>query len=395
MTEVEGFVEAGYGGVRDAFVRNFEEHGEVGAAFSLHVDGTKVVDIWGGTADVKTGRPYTEDTLQLVFSATKGATAMCANLLIERGQLDVDAPVARYWPEFAQNGKESIPVRMLLNHQAGLYTVDEAPRFADTLRWDPIIDALAAQKPLWEPGTQHGYHALTYGWLVGEVVRRISGRSIGQFLQDEIAGPLGAEFWIGLPEEHHGRVAPLVGQDAPADPAMREMAAQLMGPDTVIGKALTCSGALTPDAADAQAGIDSNGFNRPDLWSAEVPAANGITNARSLSRLYAALVGDGVDGIRMLKPETVEAATVPQDDYNDAVLMQMPTRFGLGFMVTSPFQPFGGPKGFGHPGAGGALGFADPDAKIGFGYVMNKMQQNLSGDPRTLTLIDESYKALG
>jgi CubicO group peptidase (beta-lactamase class C family) len=395
MAAVDGFVEKGFEGVRDAFAKNFESHGEVGAGFALHVDGKKVVDIWGGIADVKTGRPYTEDSLQLVFSTTKGATAMCANLLIERGLLDVDAPVAQYWPEFAQNGKESMPVRMLLNHQAGLYTVDKAPKFADTLRWDPIVEALAAQKPLWEPGTQHGYHALTYGWLVGEVVRRVSGKSIGQFFQDEIAGPLGAEFWIGLPKEQHDRVAPLVGQDVPDDPAVREMAAAMMGPDSVIGQALSCSGALTPDTEDAQPGIDSNGFNRPDLWSAEIPAANGITNARSLSRLYAALVGDGVDGIRTLKPETVAAATVPQDEYNDTVLMQMPTRFGFGFMVNSAFQPFGGPKGFGHPGAGGSVGFADPDAKIGFGYVMNKMQQNLSGDPRTLTLIEESYKAIG
>ena len=148
MTEVEGYVESGFEGVRDAFAANFEQHGEVGAAFALHVEGRKVVDIWGGTADVRSGRPYAEDTLQLVFSTTKGATAMCANLLAERGLLDVDAPVAQYWPEFAQNGKESITVRMLLNHQAGLYTVDEAPRYADTLRWDPIVDALAAQAPM-------------------------------------------------------------------------------------------------------------------------------------------------------------------------------------------------------------------------------------------------------
>src|SRR5688572_29339414 len=236
MAEVEGFVESGFEGVRAAFRTNFEQHGEVGAAFALHVEGKKVVDIWGGTADVKTSRPYAEDTLQLVFSTTKGATAMCANLLIERGLLDVDAPVAQYWPEFAQNGKENIPVRMLLNHQAGLYTVDTAPAYADTLRWDPIIEALAAQKPLWEPGTAHGYHALTYGWLVGEVVRRITGKSIGAFFQEEFAKPLGIEFWIGLPKEQHERVAPLVAAEAPEDPAAKALAEQFMGPDTVMGK---------------------------------------------------------------------------------------------------------------------------------------------------------------
>src|SRR4051794_24678672 len=237
MAQVEGTVEPGFEGVRDAFAKNFEDNGEVGAAFALHVDGKKVVDLWGGTADVHTGRPYTSDSLQLVFSTTKGATAMCASLLAERGLLDVDAPVATYWPEFAANGKESIPVRMLLNHEAGLYTVDKAPAFADTLKWDPIIDALAAQAPLWEPGTAHGYHALTYGWLVGEVVRRIDGRSIGQFFQEEVAAPLGIEFWIGLPKEQHDRVAPLVAADVPDDPAARAFAEQFTGPDTIMGKA--------------------------------------------------------------------------------------------------------------------------------------------------------------
>jgi CubicO group peptidase (beta-lactamase class C family) len=387
MTQVEGYVEPGFEGVRDAFAANFEQHGEVGAGFALHVGGKKVVDLWGGIADVKTGKPYTEDSLQLVFSTTKGATAMCANLLIERGELDVDAPVAKYWPEFAQNGKESIPVRMLLNHEAGLYTVDTPPAYADTLRWDPIVEALAAQKPLWEPGTAHGYHALTYGWLVGEVVRRVSGKSIGAFFHDEFAAPLGLDFWIGLPKEQHDRVAPLVAMDVPDDPAARAMAEQFTGPDTVMGKALSASGALTSPDGD-------NSFNRPDMWSAEIPAANGITNARSLSRLYASLVGNGVDGKRMLSAKTIENATKVQDEYTDSVLMGMPTRFGLGFMLSSDFAPFGGPKSFGHPGAGGSVGFADPDADLGFGYVMNKMQQNLAGDPRTLTLIEASYDAL-
>lgn len=381
--EIGGSVEPGFEGVRRAFEENFASHGEVGAAFCLHVEGRKVVDLWGGVADVKTGAPYTSDSLQLVFSTTKGATAMCANLLVERGLLDVDAPVASYWPEFAAAGKESMPVRMLLNHQAGLYTVDSPPSSAETLRWDPIVAALAAQAPLWEPGTQHGYHALTYGWLVGEVIRRVSGQPIGAFFQQEFAAPLGLDFWIGLPASQHARVAPLVEAEVPTDPAARALAEQFTGPDTILGKALSCSGAL-----------GDGGFNRPEIWSAEIPAANGITNARSLSRLYASLIGDGVDGVRTLKPETVAEATVVQDEFNDTVLMGMPTRFGLGFMLPSSFQGFGGPRGFGHPGAGGSVGFADPDAGVAFGYVMNKMQQNLSGDPRTLTLMEETYKAL-
>lgn len=387
MALVEGTVETGFEGVREAFVRNFEQHGEVGAAFALHVGGRMVVDIWGGTAEAATSRPYAEDTLQLVFSTTKGATAMCANLLAERGQLDVDAPVAQYWPEFAANGKADIPVRWLLCHKAGLYTVDRAPRYADTLRWDPIVEALAAQAPLWEPGTQHGYHALTYGWLVGEVVRRITGSSLGTFFHDEFAAPLGLDTWIGLPKEQHERVAPLVATDLPTDPAAIALAEQFTGPDTVMGKALSCSGALEP----ADGGPMS--FNRADLWSAEIPAANCITTARSLSRLYASTIGE-VDGIRTLKPETIEKARECQTAGPDAVLMGMETRFGLGFMLSSSFSPLMGPGSFGHPGAGGSVGFADPESGVAFGYVMNKMQQNLAGDPRTLTLVDEVRKAL-
>jgi len=197
IPEVGGLVEPGFEGVRDAFAHNFVEHGEVGAGYALYVDGELVVDIWGGTADVKAGTPYTDDSLQLVFSTTKGATAACANLLAQRGELDVDAPVAEYWPEFAQHGKAHIPVRWLLCHKAGLPTIDAVLTARDVFAWDPVIHALEVQEPYWEPGTAHGYHAITYGYLVGEVVRRISGKSLGTFWHDEIAEPLGLEFWIG------------------------------------------------------------------------------------------------------------------------------------------------------------------------------------------------------
>src|SRR5262245_9465984 len=207
--QIGGTVAPGFEGVRAAFARNFAEHGEVGAAFSLVHDGRMVVDLWGGVADAATGVPYTDDTLQLVFSTTKGATAICANLLAQRGELDVEAPVAEYWPEFGQAGKGEVPVRWLLGHRAGLPYVNGSIELAECLAWDPAVEALAAMEPLWEPGTAHGYHAVTYGWLVGEVVRRISGRSLGRFFADEVAGPLGLEFWIGLPAEQQPRVAPL------------------------------------------------------------------------------------------------------------------------------------------------------------------------------------------
>ncbi len=208
--EIGGSVEPGFEGVRDAFAQNFVENGEIGAGYSLYVRGKKVVDIWGGVANVKTGAPYTDDSLQLVFSTTKGATAACANLLAQRRELDIDAPVAQYWPEFAEAGKENIPVRWLLSHKAGLPTVDAKLTTDEVFAWDPIIHALEVQAPYWEPGTAHGYHAITYGYLVGEVVRRISGKSLGTFWHDEIAAPLDLEFWIGLPAEQEHRVAPLV-----------------------------------------------------------------------------------------------------------------------------------------------------------------------------------------
>ena len=229
--DVGGTVAPGFEGVRDAFADNFEQHGEVGAGYALYVDGKKVVDIWGGTADRATGSPYDEDTLQLVFSTTKGATAACANLLAQRGELDVDAPVAKYWPEFAQAGKAEIPVRWLLCHKAGLPTVDAPLTSGDVFAWDPVIEALAAQEPYWEPGSAHGYHTITYGNLVGEVVRRITGKSIGTFWQEEFAEPLDLEFWIGLPPEHEHRVAPLVSM---AEGENGVNLSEMLGPESLM-----------------------------------------------------------------------------------------------------------------------------------------------------------------
>ncbi len=212
---VTGLVEPGFEAVRDAFARNFEEGSELGSAFCVHVEGRKVVDLTGGSFDAAGSRPYGADALQLVFSSTKGATAVCANLLAQRGLLDLDAPVATYWPEFARAGKESMPVRYLLCHQAGVPAVDRRLSPEELQAWTPIIDALAEQTPFWKPGTAHGYHAITYGYLVGEVVRRITGRSLGTFFAEEVAGPLGLEFLIGLPAELEARVSPIVGAIGP------------------------------------------------------------------------------------------------------------------------------------------------------------------------------------
>ena len=393
-TKVDGLVEPGFEAVRDAFVRNFDEHGDVGAGYALYVDGTKVVDLWGGIADRATDAPYTDDTLQLVFSTTKGATAACVNLLAQRGELDIDLPVARYWPEFAQAGKERIPVRYLLCHKSGLPTFDAQLTSKDVLAWDPVIEALAAQEPLWDPGSAHGYHAVTYGYLLGEVVRRVSGKSIGTFFHDEFAVPLGLEFWIGLPDEHQARVAPLIGglgvSDGDALEDESSPLAAILGPDSLLVRSLSMNGSL----ADLE-----HGFNTPALRAAEMPAANGVTNARSLARFYAGLIGtvDGGPAEPLLTADQVDKARTRQTEGPDRVLsfpgIDVITTIGLGFWTASEFARFGGVGGFGHSGAGGSVGFADPDCGIAGGYVMNRMLQGLAGDPRSAGLIQASYQA--
>jgi CubicO group peptidase (beta-lactamase class C family) len=428
--EIGGRVEPGFEGVRDAFAANFADHGEVGAGFSLVVGGRTVVDLWGGVADAATGAPYTEDTLQLVFSSTKGATAICANLLAQRGELDIDAPVSSYWPEFAQAGKGDIPVRWLLCHKGGLPFIDAPLGVEELLDWDTAAGALAAMTPIWEPGTAHGYHAVTYGWLVGEVVRRITGKSLGTFFADEVAGPLGLEFWIGLPDDQQARVSPLTnrglrrrdgaaaaaaqaaapgldaeqptgiaaaaaagvgqadGDDGDGAPGLVETIEQLLGPGSLLVKALGGSAAL-PFVSD---GV----FNRPDVRAAELPAANGVTTARSVARMYAATIGsvEGSDAGPLLTPEQLAAATTTQTSGADQVLF-METAFGLGFMTSSAFSSYGGARSFGHSGAGGSVGFADPENGLGFGYAMNRMMTNLSGDPRSQGLVAAVYDAIG
>ena len=396
MTEIGGTVEPGFEAVADAFRANFEEHGEVGASTAVYVGGRRVVDLWGGVADPDAGTPYTDDTLQLVFSTTKGATAACANLLAQRGDLDVDAPVGEYWPEFKAAGKADIPVRWLLCHKAGLPYVDATLTLEEALAWEPMVRALEAQAPVWEPGTAHGYHATTYGWLVGEVVKRISGKSLGTFFRDEIAEPLGLELWIGLPDDQQHRVAPLIQRgllgsgddDAPPDPAVAQLIEQFMGPDTLLGKALAAPNGVFNGA--------EGGMNNPAIRSAELPAFNGVTNARSVARLYAGLSGtvEGGPAAPLLDADQVAKASERQTFGPDKCLYFEST-FGLGFFVASPFAPYGGPKAFGHTGMGGSVGFTDPDHGIGFGYVMNKMGMSLNGDPRSGGLIRAVYAAIG
>jgi CubicO group peptidase (beta-lactamase class C family) len=386
-----GWTASGFEGVRDAFEKNFADGLEVGAAFSAYHRGKKVVDLWGGQFDPTSGKDWEEDTIALVYSTTKGATAICANRLAQEGRLDVNAPVATYWPEFAKAGKEAIPVDWLLSHRAGLAWVDAPLTLPEVLAWDPMIHALEAQTPVWEPGTQHGYHAVTYGYLVGEVIRRISGRSVGTYFREEVGDPLGLDFWIGLPAENESRVSPLTGGfsalggdgDSEMDPETAASLAALIGPDSMLGKALSGGGAFA----------NTDDFNTPAVHAAEIPAAGGIGDARSIARMYAACVGE-VDGIRLLTPEQIVDATTQRTEGPDVVILNLDLQFGLGFFVPSTLLQLGGPKSFGHFGMGGSMGWADPEAELGFGYVMNKMDLGLAGDLRSYNLVNACYDAI-
>ncbi|MFE6101011.1 serine hydrolase domain-containing protein [Streptomyces laurentii] len=383
MTTIDGEVAPGFESVREAFAANFIRHADIGAAVCVYLRGRPVVDLWGGIADRDAGRPWARDTLQLVYSATKGATATAAHVLAERGLLDLDAPVASYWPEFAANGKADIPVRWLLSHQAGLVALDQPLSLELALAWDPMAAALAAQRPLWTPGTAHGYHGRTWGWLVGEVIRRVSGRSPGRFFAEEIADPLGLDFFIGLPASERARVSRMVHRppavDLTTEPAeaipedLREQAAAWRDPNSLSNRAF----AVTDPAA-----ID---FDSPEVQAAELPSSNGIGTARALARMYAALVGE-VDGVRLLAPGTVASAVEEQAGGMDRVLV-IPSRFSTGYMLPTEDNPMTGPKAFGHTGRGGSLAFADPRYGIAFGYVTNHIISG-SADVRAASLVE-------
>jgi CubicO group peptidase (beta-lactamase class C family) len=393
---VNGHVAPGFEAVRQAFEDNFRVRGDVGASVAVQVDGDVVVDLWGGLADPATGRAWGRDTTTLVYSATKGATAILVHALAEAGVLDLDAPVADYWPEFAAGGKGSVTVRMLLTHQAGLPVPTVGLTREDLFAGSPVAAALAAQQPLWEPGTAHGYHALTIGWLLGELVARATGRSLGAEFAERIAGPLKLDLWVGLPADADVDTAPLLdgipdpaALDAIEDPQVRALVTQvvsaMMDPTSLFARVLSTNGAMpTPDA---------DTWNDPRALAMEQPAANGVTNARSLARMYAATVGE-VDGVRLLSPATVEAARAEQVFDVDRVLMS-PSRFGSGFMLHHAGMPLLGESSFGHQGAGGALGFADVEHRVGFGYAQNQLGASLMGEPRTAALIDALRASLG
>ena len=390
---LEGFVADGWGAVRDAFASNLDSREDIGAGVAVFHRGKLVVDLTGGWRDNAGTIPYTPDTLQLVFSTTKGVVATAVAMCVERGHFRYDDLVSHVWPAFAEAGKADVTIEQLLSHQVGLYTVDGELAFEHVLDWNEMCSRLAATAPRFEPGSQHGYHALTFGWLAGELVRRADGRNIGRFVAEEIAAPLGAEIYIGLPKELESRVAPVntgwaktvtaAGKAPPASKAGKF--ATPLPADLPLAQALTLNGAMNV----------KGGFNRRDLHAAEVPGANGITNARSMATMYAATMGEvtiGGDRVRLVSPETMALATTPRTPLRRDAVLIVNSRFAAGYMLNGDANAFPGDACYGHPGAGGSVSFADPSREIAFSYVMNRMTDALLGDPRASRLVEATTR---
>jgi CubicO group peptidase (beta-lactamase class C family) len=360
---VHGTCDETFAKVRDVFERSFES-GEIGAGIAVLIDGEPVIDLWGGWADPERTRPWERDTLVNVYSVTKGMASVCMNRLIERRLLDLDAPVAKYWPEFAQNGKQDIPMRLLISHQAGLPTLPRLPRNL-AYDWTAVTTALAEAAPEWEPGSQQVYHWGTWGYLNGEVLRRIDGRTMGTYLREEVCEPLGADFLLGVGPEHDARCATLVQGQAvtPFDP--------------------------DPGLSPEERAKDNAmwGPNSRNWRAAEIPAANGHATAMGVARVYGALARGGeLDGVRILRPDTIDHATVQIGPGLAGGL-----RFGTGFILTTRELPDGGSvETFGHGGIGGAIGLADRDRRLAFSYVMNKLNSGFG-----LGIRDAVYECLG
>jgi CubicO group peptidase (beta-lactamase class C family) len=388
---VEGECDGRFKGVIDAFAENFAARGEVGASVTITIEGRTVVDLWGGRT-TQGGDPWGKDTISVVFSCTKGASALCAHIAADRGQLDLDAPVVRYWPEFGQAGKDAAMVSMMLDHSVGVPALREKLKDGAYYDYDYMVHALEKETPFWKPGTRNGYHGVTSAWTVGEMVRRSTGKRMGVFLRDEVTGPLGVDFWMGLPEEHEPRVAPMIA--APVDDQARNsriakgMAADPKGPTALF---MTNMGGFNANSREAHA--------------AEIGSATGISNGRGLAGLYAPLANGGtLNGVRLVGPDTLtRMGQVSVATHEDATLM-IPTRFSLGYMKSMDNRRLDNSEScsvilseaaFGHVGAGGSLGFADPECRMSFGYSMNRMGPGILLNPRGQALVDAAYLALG
>jgi CubicO group peptidase (beta-lactamase class C family) len=373
--DIHGYCDPRFSGVRDAFARNFADGLELGATCAATIEGEYVIDLWAGYADGARMTPWEQHTITNVYSTTKVMTALCALLLIDRGRLDPDAPVAEYWPEFAQGGKDKILVRWLLSHSAGLSGFSEPLPGEALFDWNLITGILARQEPWWEPGTRPGYHMVTFGYLVGELVRRISGKTLGAFFRDEVALPLEADFHIGLPEEHDARVAEMISSPVPASLLS-------IDPQSIAGRTMF-NPPLVPAYSDR-------------AWrAAEIPSSNGHGNARSAAKVGSLLAcGGTLGGLRILSEGTIERAL--EEQYNDIDLVLChPIRWGLGFGLANAWRPYLGPRAFYWGGFGGSWLEMDPDSRTCFSYVMNRLEADSEADQRMLGLRSAFFSALG
>ena len=372
---VNGRCEPRFAGVADAFAENFRSRGEAGAAVAVTLNGEPVIDLWGGFADSARTRPWAEDTLVCMMSVAKAATALCAAMAVDRGLIGWDEPVARYWPEFAAAGKGGIPVRWVLDHRAGLPAITQAMPEGAAYDWDSMTAALAAQAPLSAPGKSRAYHSVTMGYLVGELIRRTDGRSLGRFLAEEVCGPHGIDYWIGLPAALHDRCAEFFGETAGT-------LFDRSDPDSPMARAM----AQTP----------AEDVNTERFRAAEIPSINGIGAARGVAKLFDGLAAGGVlDGRRLLGADALAEATAEQW-FGREDLLGHTRRMALGFALGLPGRLAMGPspRAFGHTGAGGAIGFADPDAGLGFAYAPGRMYAGPGISPRLSALVDALYEAL-
>jgi CubicO group peptidase (beta-lactamase class C family) len=379
---VHGSVDDGYGPVMDAFIANFLERSDLGAACAVYVGDRLVADVWGGIADSRTGSDWTHDTAAVIFSCTKGLLAICAYLLVQEGRLDLDAPIAAYWPQFAAHGKATITVRDAMSHRAGLPALDIDLTRDEVLAWEPVIRAIEAQPPLHRSDEGHLYHALTFGWIIGEVIRRVAGMTPGRFFASVLGEPLGLRTWIGLPVAARPSVAwmevPLPDEDSDA---ARE-AGRLAADEPIVARSLSMGGAF---GFPVEAGVVS--FNDPAIQAAEIPGANGVSSAESLARLYAACVGPIAGNPLLSESSLADALEVRSAGRQLSGLPDDGARWGTGFQLASPpTQPMLGPRSFGHAGAGGQLGFADADHRVGFAYLSNQMGGYGDSRARELTL---------
>jgi CubicO group peptidase (beta-lactamase class C family) len=390
--KIEGSCDARFMAVANEFERNFRERDEVGASVCVTHEGRTVLDLWGGLARPTENVPWERDTVSTVFSCTKGATALCAHILVSRGKLDIDAPVAEYWPEFARKGKEHATVKMMLDHSVGLPAFKTPLRPGGCTDWDYMVGMLADEEPFWAPGTRNGYHMINFGWTVGELVRRASGKSLGAFFRDEIAKPLGVEFWIGAPEDVERRVAPVMMHVPKPGEAFGEFTLKIMSdPTSIQGLSLLNTGGFDPNSRATHA--------------AEIGGAGGISNARGLAGIYAPFaLGGQLGDVKLVDRKTLARMGEVSVATNEDATLLIPTRFALGFMKSMDNRRRArgdrdsailSSAAFGHVGAGGSIGFADPDVGLSFGYSMNRMGAGLMLNERGQSLVDAAYRTLG